>query len=161
MYYSLSLHAHVLVAEQGIRSVELTLSQQDTFTWTIDNRSHNSALEDHVASWLYAYSNQKIHAPLPPLDSGWLSPFTQKVLKLIATIPFGATHSYKYLAAQLGNPHAARAVGQACSRNPYLLFVPCHRVISSSQKIGNFTAGAEIKQILLGFELKNRWHTRD
>ena len=71
---------------------------------------------------------------------------------MISTIAFGETRTYSDLARQLGMPHAARAVGGACGRNPMPIFIPCHRVIAKNSKIGGFAFNLEIKKRLIEFE---------
>ncbi len=69
-------------------------------------------------------------------------------------MPFGATTSYAQLAADLGNPTAARAVGGAVGANPVPIIVPCHRVLGRNGAITGYSAGAGIptKRWLLGRE---------
>ncbi|CAG2182081.1 unnamed protein product [Oppiella nova] len=83
------------------------------------------------------------------------SEFYQKVWHLLRNeIPFGRTISYGELAALSGNERASRAVGSAMRNNPFLLMVPCHRVINKDGTIGNFsgTGGPTLKQWLLAHE---------
>ena len=68
----------------------------------------------------------------------------------------GKTVSYQELATMTGHPKSARAAGSACGRNPCPLIIPCHRVITSAGKLGGFTAGLEIKKLLLAFEAKDK-----
>ena len=67
-------------------------------------------------------------------------------------IPFAQIQSYGQIAGALGMPKAARAVGGACSRNPLLIVVPCHRVIAASGKLTGFAAGMQAKKTLLEHE---------
>ena len=69
-----------------------------------------------------------------------LSPFTQKVLRIVSKIPKGRVLTYAEVAAKAGNPKASRAVGTIMSKN-YRPDVPCHRVIRSDGKIGNYNRG--------------------
>ena len=62
------------------------------------------------------------------------------------------TVSYGELAARAGNPGASRAVGTACARNPIPIVVPCHRVLPSTGKLGNYGGGPERKRVLLELE---------
>ena len=82
-----------------------------------------------------------------------LSPFAIAVLDALQEIPYGQTRTYGQIAAQIGRPCAARAVGQAVGRNPLLLFVPCHRVVAQNG-LGGFHYGAAVKQQLLALEHK-------
>lgn len=68
-----------------------------------------------------------------------LTPFQKRILVATATIPKGETRTYKQVAAMAGNPKAARAVGTAMKKNPLAPMVPCHRVIRSDGKIGNYS----------------------
>jgi len=91
----------------------------------------------------------------PPFSSSpFLSrgtPFQKKVWRLIEKIPFGDTLTYTTLAKQLGNSTLARAVGNACNRNPVALLIPCHRVVGKNGP-GGFAGGSEIKKQLLELE---------
>jgi methylated-DNA-[protein]-cysteine S-methyltransferase len=68
-------------------------------------------------------------------------------------IPPGETRSYSWLAAAAGRPLAARAAGQAMARNPFVLIVPCHRVIASNGDLRGYGAGGlRVKARLLELE---------
>ena len=56
--------------------------------------------------------------------------FQKKVWKELKKIPYGETRSYKEIAHAIGHPQAARAVANACAKNPYAPTVPCHRAVS-------------------------------
>lgn len=82
-----------------------------------------------------------------------LTPFQTSVLLEIANIPFGQTRTYGEIATAIGKPKAVRAVGTACGKNPFPFVVPCHRVVKSDGKIGNYSAGGtNVKRKLLEFE---------
>ena len=78
---------------------------------------------------------------LLPIDFRSVTPFQQRILELAATIPRGQVRPYSWLARVAGNVGAARAVGSTMARNPVPLIVPCHRVIRSDGKIGNYSLG--------------------
>lgn len=80
--------------------------------------------------------------------------FQQKVWKALLQIPFGRTTSYGALAAKLGQPGAARAVGLANGSNPIGLIVPCHRVIGSDGSLTGYGGGLPLKRALLAHEAK-------
>lgn len=67
-------------------------------------------------------------------------------------IKAGSTMSYADFSAMLGNPSAVRAAASVCSSNPAMLFIPCHRVITSAGEVGNYRYGTEIKSDLLDME---------
>ncbi len=79
-----------------------------------------------------------------PLDLASLPPFQRKVYEVVRTIPAGETLSYGEVAAAVGSPGAARAVGQALGRNPYPIIIPCHRVLAAGGRTGGFTASGGI-----------------
>lgn len=87
-----------------------------------------------------------------PLDLSGLTPFRQKVLDACARIPFGETATYGELAAAVGSPGAARAVGGAMATNPVAVVVPCHRVLRAGGGLGGYAGGLVMKERLLRLE---------
>src|SRR5439155_14045916 len=79
-----------------------------------------------------------------PLDLDGIAPFHRKVYDVVRTIPPGETMSYGEVAAAVGSPGAARAVGQALGRNPFAIVVPCHRVLAAGGKTGGFSANGGV-----------------
>jgi len=79
--------------------------------------------------------------------------FQKTVWEALHRIPYGETRSYKQIAAMIGRPDAARAVGMANGKNPILLLTPCHRVVGSDGKLTGYAAGLDIKEQLLELEL--------
>jgi methylated-DNA-[protein]-cysteine S-methyltransferase len=80
------------------------------------------------------------------------SPFQRRVWEALLDIPYGRTSSYGELAARIGKPGAARAVGLANGRNPIAIVVPCHRVIGASGTLTGYGGGLERKRHLLDLE---------
>jgi O-6-methylguanine DNA methyltransferase len=80
------------------------------------------------------------------------TPFQLGVSARLREIPPGQVATYGEIAARLGRPRAARAVGQACGSNPVALFVPCHRVVAAGGKLGGFASGVHVKEALLRHE---------
>ena len=78
-----------------------------------------------------------------------LSLFQKSVLRAIVDIPRGEVRSYQWVAARIGKPKAARAVGNALNANPYPIVVPCHRIIKSDGTIGGYASGVCKKRRLL------------
>lgn len=85
-------------------------------------------------------------------DLGSLTPFQRRILEAVAQIPYGESRTYGQIAAMVGNPKAARAVGAACNRNPILIVIPCHRVVGARGAMVGYAAGVEIKRYLLDRE---------
>jgi methylated-DNA-[protein]-cysteine S-methyltransferase len=80
------------------------------------------------------------------------SDFERAAWSALRRIPVGRTISYSELAARVGRPHAARAVGRANGRNPVSLFVPCHRVIAADGTLAGYGGGLDRKRRLLEHE---------
>jgi methylated-DNA-[protein]-cysteine S-methyltransferase len=78
------------------------------------------------------------------LDVSSVSDFHRRVYEVARAIPAGSTLSYGQIAAALGMPGAARAVGQALGRNPFAIVVPCHRVVAANGRLGGFSANGGI-----------------
>lgn len=116
------------------------------------------AFLDRAEAWLKAYFRDASRTPPVPVeDLAWerVSGFTARVLRLLPEIPPGETLTYGQVAARLGNPRAARAVGRACAANPWPLLLPCHRVVAGRGP-GGYGGGRELKEALLAWERRNR-----
>jgi len=83
------------------------------------------------------------------------TPFQFLVWTALQAVPYGTTISYGQLAAQLGRPSAARAVGLANGKNPVSIIVPCHRVIGSDGSLTGYGGGLERKKYLLAMERRH------
>jgi methylated-DNA-[protein]-cysteine S-methyltransferase len=88
------------------------------------------------------------------LDYTGIADFHRRAFDLARTIPPGEVITYGEFAKRLGDPGAARAVGQAMGSNPFPIIVPCHRVMASGGKTGGFSAplGLETKMQMLTIE---------
>jgi methylated-DNA-[protein]-cysteine S-methyltransferase len=88
------------------------------------------------------------------LDMTGVPEFDRRVYEITRAIPRGRTRSYGEVAAALGDPGAARAVGQSLGRNPVPIIVPCHRVLAAAGRPGGFSAhgGVVTKLRLLALE---------
>ncbi|MCX6945282.1 MAG: methylated-DNA--[protein]-cysteine S-methyltransferase [Verrucomicrobiota bacterium] len=96
------------------------------------------------------FSGKRTAFTLPLAPSG--TPFQQSVWTALRRIPFGTTRSYGELAADLGNPGAARAIGRANATNPICLLIPCHRVIGGDGSLTGYAFGEALKSQLLAHE---------
>ena len=106
-------------------------------------------ITDMAKEWFDAYF-QKIILPIPPLQPA-KTLFSQKVREAALEISFGECKTYSDIAKKINHPKAYRAVAQALKLNPFMIIVPCHRVISK-KGIGGYNGGIEIKKKLLEFE---------
>lgn len=86
-----------------------------------------------------------------PLRLVGLTRFTLDVLHTLRRVPYGMTQTYGDIALALGKPGAARAVGNACGRNPAAIVIPCHRIVAA-HGIGGFGPDISLKQRLLAHE---------
>ena len=90
----------------------------------------------------------------PQLPYAWdgVTEFSRQVLTELAKVPAGQKVSYGWLAAQVGRPKAARAVGRVMANNRFPLLYPCHRVVGTSGALTGFGPGIDMKQYLLKLE---------
>ncbi|MBA2742660.1 MAG: methylated-DNA--[protein]-cysteine S-methyltransferase [Actinobacteria bacterium] len=86
------------------------------------------------------------------LDLRGLAPFTISVLDALGKVPFGETTTYGALAARVGRPRAARAVGTVMNRNRIPIVLPCHRVVGSTGALVGYGGGLDRKVALLELE---------
>ncbi|MEX8517672.1 MAG: methylated-DNA--[protein]-cysteine S-methyltransferase [Leptothrix sp. (in: b-proteobacteria)] len=96
------------------------------------------------------YAGQRTGFDLPLAPQG--TSFQQAVWQAIAQVGFGATQGYGAVAAVIGKPAAARAVGAATGRNPLSIIVPCHRLVGRSGALTGYAGGLARKRALLAFE---------
>ncbi len=109
-----------------------------------------------------AWVQQAVHS----VDRPWKSPsvpldihgtaFQLRVWKALQAIPPGQTASYRDVARTVRAPHAARAVAQACARNPVAVLIPCHRVVHADGSVGGYRWGAARKARLLREETESQ-----
>lgn len=96
------------------------------------------------------FAGERTDFDLPLAPEG--TEFQAKVWAALRTIPYGETWTYGQLAAAIGQPGAARAVGLANGRNPISIVVPCHRVVGSTGTLTGYAGGVERKEFLLNLE---------
>lgn len=146
-----SIHASFFIQKASLEKIELKTSSQSGLSWSFVGKSF-PALENALSKWMQMYVMGKfLLVPFTfPLDN--FPNYTHKVLYFLQTIPFGEHLSYQEVAVQTENPKAARAVGNACSINPFPLMIPCHRILAKDGFLGGFSGGLEVKKRLLDFE---------
>ncbi len=86
------------------------------------------------------------------IDWDSIPQFQRDVLKITASIPYGGWKTYGEIAARLGKPGAARAVGSALGSNPMPIVIPCHRVLGADKMLHGYLNGLETKAFLLSLE---------
>ena len=86
------------------------------------------------------------------LDTTDWTPFRTRVWEATRTIPYGETRSYSWVAREIGQANAPRAVGQALHNNPVPVIVPCHRVVGANGALVGFGSGCDLKARMLAVE---------
>ncbi|MDI6797093.1 MAG: methylated-DNA--[protein]-cysteine S-methyltransferase [Desulfatibacillaceae bacterium] len=110
------------------------------------------ALERLVQAFARYFLGKPPVFDLPLLDFSPLSELERAVLYQTMKIPWGQTISYGQLALAVGRPKAARFVGATMAKNPFPVFVPCHRVVRSDGSLGGFGGGLALKRRMLALE---------
>jgi methylated-DNA-[protein]-cysteine S-methyltransferase len=81
-----------------------------------------------------------------------VAPFHEAVLHELARVPYGQIDTYGHLAAKVGRPRAARAVGTVMHRNPLPIVLPCHRIVGANGSLTGYAGGLDVKRALLELE---------
>lgn len=136
------IHIHVSLTQ-------ITLKDHPYTELIIDEAVPN---KDKIEAWLLAYFEGKNLPFPPPVNWDLFTPFQKTAYQELVKIPPGRTCSYQDIAVRMGIPKGARAVGNACGKNPFPLLIPCHRVLRSNGTLGGFAYGCTMKQNLLNFE---------
>jgi len=145
---------HVHAFKGYITKIAMEIHDEPSLHWHIISNTEERNLEKKMNAWIQAYLKGSMVPPIELLFS-WppMGSYTQMVLQTLPAIPFGSTHSYDDVAILTGNTYAARAVGNACRKNPFPLLIPCHRVIGSNGKLVGFSSGGlEVKKALIEYE---------
>ena len=129
--------------QQIITSLENNFKAQ-----LIKNKKHFKKIFSDLDRY---FQGERIHFDLP-IDYIQGTPFQQRVWNQLRLIPWGETSTYGQLATRLENPRAVRAVGSANGANPIPVIIPCHRVVQSNGRLGGYSGGLHIKDILLRLE---------
>ena len=107
---------------------------------------------DRTRRELDDYFEGRLHEFDLPVDLTAVTDFHRTVLTELARVPYGTTATYGGLAAKLGRPSAARAIGGAMNRNPIPIVLPCHRVVGAHGELTGYAGGLERKVALLELE---------
>ena len=136
----------VEATDRGICGVVLRRAGRARPAVTLAEQGH---LDAGLAA-LRAYFRGRPPKKLPAFDLAG-SDFDRRVWQALLEIPWGETCTYGALAARMGAPNAARAVGAAVGRNPIPILIPCHRVVAAAG-LGGYSGGADVKRWLLAHE---------
>ena len=134
------------------KKTEFTVKLEKSTEFTLKFASILSEkLYEEIEMWLETYS-MKQEAPMHFLPRQNLPTFSLNAISALKRVLFGRKVSYGELASLAGSPKASRAIGSICRKNPFPLFIPCHRVLAAKGRLGGFAFGPEIKKELLEFE---------
>lgn len=136
----------------GIRIVGKGEGMREAKPASIPMATGDKRLEDRLQADFRAYFSGKKVTFSYALDDEKFTPFERAVWAAMREIPYGETRSYRWLAEKVGKPRAARAVGNACGKNPFLIVQPCHRVVGPGGTLGGFSSGLALKKGLLRLE---------
>lgn len=109
---------------------------------------------DEAVAELRAYFAGELTDFTVPLSVRRGSDFERAVWHQMSLIPYGEMRTYGEVAAAVGDPGGARAVGVACNRNPIPIIVPCHRIVGAGGKLVGFGGGLPRKRYLLELEAR-------
>lgn len=112
----------------------------------------SAAIVDSAHRQLDEYFGGERSAFALDIDLRGAAPFAEQVLGELARVPYGQTTTYGALAARVGAPNAARAVGTVMNRNPIPIVLPCHRVVGANGSLTGYAGGLDIKERLLRLE---------
>ena len=149
-YYSSPIGILKISAEEE-SIIGLSLEVQEEMQESISETPPTALLQEAYTQLTEYFAGERTSFSLP-IAYPHGTPFQHSVWNALRDIPYDETRSYEDIAVAIGNPKAVRAIGQANTRNPILLLVPCHRVINKNGTIGGFGCGVEIKKQLLQLE---------
>lgn len=154
-YSTILGHTYLLGAtEKGLAFV----GSQDKDLSELEQFYPQSTLKPSVLNTCYAkqlaeyLSGQRKQFDLPLDIVG--TAFQKQVWQALKQIPYGQTTSYLQIAQMINRAKASRAVGTAVGKNPVLMVIPCHRVVTSAGSLGGYRGGLAMKQALLDLEQK-------
>jgi len=148
---------YVAYSEEGVCAVDVGTSGE-AFARAVRRKSQRSVEADPHPPQALRQNLRQFATALDrfrgPVDLSMVGPFERLVLERLRRIPKGHVRTYGDIAREIGYPGAARAVGNACAKNPVPLLVPCHRVVRSDGGVGGYSlrGGTALKRRLLAQE---------
>lgn len=130
------------------RAVEASLRKQSAEPFVSEATDRLKTAQQQLTEYLEG-TRQEFDLPLD-LSSGTV--FQRKVWQTLLNVPYAKLRSYQWVAARVGGPQYARAVGNAVGANPLPIMVPCHRIVAQDATLGGFSGGLPTKRKLLTLE---------
>ena len=125
----------------------------DAITRGVSARREEGAFTEVRRALIDYFKGERVKFSLPiDLDMEGCTGFQRDVWEATSRIPCGQLRSYGWIAAEIGRPRAARAVGQALGTNRLPIIIPCHRVVRSDGSLGGFSGGLHWKEELIKLE---------
>ena len=146
----------ILGSNQGLQRTTLPQSSEQQVRRLLGDSLGQAECSPHLFTGLMErfrayFAGHRIDFP-DKLDLSGATPFQRRVWEVTRLIPYGDTRSYLWVAEQIKQPGAVRAVGQALGGNRLPIIIPCHRVLAKSGSLGGFGGGLEMKSYLLSLE---------
>ena len=136
----------ILYSEEGVYKITLVKSIPEDY---FEERKND--LGDKVISELKEYFNgQRKDFDLPLITQG--TDFQRAVWEELRKINYGEIKTYSDIAKNIGKSNACRAVGNANNKNPFMIVIPCHRVVGKNKNSGGYAFGVDIRDKLLELE---------
>ncbi|PHK49180.1 methylated-DNA--[protein]-cysteine S-methyltransferase [Staphylococcus edaphicus] len=144
---------YVYVSDNGLVFVS-SLDEPNEIHMYIHNIDivQNNAKTSYFINSIKAYLNHGQVCQNIELDLGDATDFQKRVWRTLLTVPYGNTATYTEIAQHINQPTAVRAVANAIGKNPFLIVVPCHKIIGKNGDLRGFRAGLTLKQHLLNLE---------
>ncbi|MGA1822981.1 MAG: methylated-DNA--[protein]-cysteine S-methyltransferase [Thermoplasmatota archaeon] len=145
-----------VISEEGLLSLSMDRGNDERVTCREPESGDTARTYYELVEQLDSFFEKELDVFTIDLDTSRISDFRRSIYSELRNLKFGNLITYGDLARRAGVPGGARAVGGAMAGNPYLLVVPCHRVVSKgkggSYGLGGFSAGIGIKKDLLTLE---------
>ncbi len=146
----------VACSERGLVAVDWEKSEAE-FLKNLSRRiktplENNPRRLTHTDNQLREYLDGERRRFTIAIDWSMMRSFQREALLATFAIPYGHTSTYGEIAAQIGRPSGARAVGRAEATNPMPLVIPCHRVLGADGKLRGYGGGLDVKKWLLRLE---------
>jgi len=159
-------YVYIAKSTQGVCQISFPYSKENDIVRLVQNNNLSRSMNGRTRINIQRYdSHLKYEVDLLqayfkgkqvdfdfPLDLCSGTPFQIMVWNKLREIPYGEGRSYKWVAEQIGNPRAARAVGMANNKTPLPPVIPCHRVIGSDGTLTGYASGLHVKKYLIEME---------